>query len=244
MTLIPNFIAEERERFENEDNNKFMVAFSQISRYSEFLSIILKRYENVSEQFLQNTKALQALSLPGSHKMTEQQMSLYNEGAQLGSVLHLEIESFYLFAKILLDKIAHALEFYFGQARRKSLDSHDNLVKNFVAYAEGKGLTLPADLMPLAQELKKDISDYRDYEIAHEKSPRRLSGTVFDTEGRTRIAAMALYPTDKDQQVESKALHDLDKVLNRYREVVINFVKDNKAKTRLKIASEGTLPTV
>ena len=32
--------------------------------------------------------------------------------------LHLEIESFYLFAKILLDKVAHFVEFYFGPGRK------------------------------------------------------------------------------------------------------------------------------
>jgi hypothetical protein len=115
-------------------------------------------------------------------------------------VLHLDIESFYLFAKIYLDKIAHAFEFYFGPGRGKSMDSHDQLVKNFPAYAKEKGLTLPSDLMSIATRLKSDISDYRDYEIAHEKSPRRLSGTVFDTEGKMRIIATHLYPTKKDQQ--------------------------------------------
>jgi hypothetical protein len=112
-------------------------------------------------------------------------------------LLHLEIESFYLFAKILLDKIAHALEFYFGLGRKKSLDSHDGLVKNFAQYAEVKCLTLPSDFMTIAARLKTDVSDYRDYEIAHEKSPRRMSGTVFDAEGRMRIVATSLYPTEQ-----------------------------------------------
>ena len=52
--------------------------------------------------------------------------------------LHLEIESYYLFSKIMLDKIVHALEFYFGQGRKKSLDSHDGLVKNSASYVARK----------------------------------------------------------------------------------------------------------
>src|SRR5438876_11524398 len=184
MTKLSEFISTERERFDDEDNNRFAIGFSQISRYQLFLSLILERYEEVSQRFIENQQATQALLLPGTHKMTAEHLALHEAGVRLMAMLHLEIETFYLFAKIYLDKIAHALEFYFGQGRGQSLDSHDQLVKNFAAYAAEKSLALPADFMRIAAALKKDISDYRDYEIAHEKSPRRLSGTVFDTEGR------------------------------------------------------------
>jgi hypothetical protein len=145
----------------------------------------------------QHRKATQAAVLPGTHPMTGQLMTLHEEGLRLNIMLHLEIESYYLFAKIMLDKIVHALEFYFGQGRNISLDSHDNLVKYFEAYAEQKGLVLPLEFMVMAKTLKTDISDYRDYDIAHEKSPRRMSGTMFDSEGNMKMTAMSLYPTEK-----------------------------------------------
>jgi hypothetical protein len=117
--------------------------------------------------------------------------------------------------------------------RRKSLDSHDGLVKNFASYAGVKGLTLPADFMTIAAALKKDISDYRDYEIAHEKSPRRMSGTMFDGDGNMKIAATSLYPKEKDQQVESKALHELARDLDAYVTRVIELIRKNRDKTNL-----------
>src|SRR5688572_10050382 len=40
--------------------------------------------------------------------------------------------------------------------------------------------TSPAGLLDLATNLKRDISDFRDYQIAHHKSPRTLRGTLFD----------------------------------------------------------------
>src|SRR6266496_248045 len=121
MTALTDFISSERERFANEDNNKFAMSFSQISRCSAFLDVIIERYEEASQQFFQNTKSMQATRLPGTHPMTSEQIALHNEGVRLTLLLHLEIESFYLFAKIFLDKIAHALEFYFGQVRKKPL---------------------------------------------------------------------------------------------------------------------------
>jgi len=42
MTLLSDFVSSERERFADEDNNKFALGFSQISRYHLFLSLILK----------------------------------------------------------------------------------------------------------------------------------------------------------------------------------------------------------
>ena len=61
MSKLSDFIGSERERFANVDNNKFAMSFSQISRYSAFLDIILKRYEEVSSKFFENTKKLHRL---------------------------------------------------------------------------------------------------------------------------------------------------------------------------------------
>jgi hypothetical protein len=236
MTKLSEFIGLERERFADEDNNKFAMSFSQISRYSAFLDVILKRYEDASRQLFENTRAFQETFSPGQNPVSSSQMALHEEGVRLTILLHLEIESFYLFAKILLDKIARSLEFYFGQEREKSLDSHDDLVKNFESYAGAKSLTLPTDFMAIAAALKKDISDYRDYEIAHEKSPRRMNATVFDEQGTMRMAAIRIYPTEKDQQVESKALFELQRDLELYVTRVIELIRSNRAQTKLKIA--------
>jgi hypothetical protein len=234
MNLLTDFILRERERFENEDNNKFAMSFAQISRYRSFLDIILARYEDAAKRFMANTNALRASFLPGTNPVTPAQQTLHEEGAQISSELHLEIESFYLFGKILLDKIAHSLEFYFGPVRKRPLDSNDDLVKNVAAFAAEKSLTIPAGFLERAGQLKTDVSDYRDYEIAHEKSPRRMSGTVFDDSG-ARIAAVSLYPTEKDQQVESKAVHNVIKIIDGHIEAAISLIEQNRDKSRLKL---------
>jgi hypothetical protein len=146
-----------------------------------------------------------------------------------------------LFAKILLDKIAHSLEFYFGQARNLSLDSHDQLAKNLISYATQKGLSLPSGFIALAGKLKTDISDYRDYEIAHEKSPRRMSATLLDNDGKMRIAGLNLYPTAKDRQIETKKLHDLLSDIDSYIRQMIELMESNQEKTRLEINRKGPM---
>src|ERR1700674_3456938 len=108
MSQLTEFIGSERERFANQDNNKFAMSFSQISRYAAFLDVVLKRYEEASRQLFANTKAMQSTMLPGSHPLTTVQKTLWAEGSRLTILLHLEIESYYVFAKILLDKIARS----------------------------------------------------------------------------------------------------------------------------------------
>jgi len=77
-----------------------------------------------------------------------------------------------IFAKIALDKIVHVIEFYFGQGRGIRLNSHDDLTKGITKFASLKGLSLPEVYVALSEHLKKDVSDFRDYQIEHEKSPR------------------------------------------------------------------------
>jgi hypothetical protein len=165
MSILSDFVSSERLRYADDDNNRFAIGFSQISRYHAFLEEILKRYAEQSRAFFENAKAMQATLQPGHHELTDLQMKLHEESLHLNLLVHLEIESFYLFAKICLDHIAHALEFYFGQVRKKPLDSHDDLVKNFAACAEEKKLIVTDEFTRLANVLTTDISDYRDYEI-------------------------------------------------------------------------------
>jgi hypothetical protein len=58
--------------------------------------------------------------------------ALMSQSQGLTSDLHLEIESYYVFAKIILDDVARAIEYYFGPHRGLALDSHDGLAKRMV----------------------------------------------------------------------------------------------------------------
>ena len=238
---LSELIGLERERFSTRHNNMFAMGFLQLVRYYEFLIIVFDRYKEVSERFVKNTQDLQATIEPGTHESTEDQLALREEARSLTTSLHLEIESFYLFAKILLDKVARGLEFYFGSAQKLSLDSHDDLVKGLERYVEVKRLILPDSFLDMAKQLKKNISDHRDYEIAHEKSPRTLHGTIFNAEGGTKIASIKLYPKERDQQVETKLLDDLLRELDGYIGKVIELVTTNRDKTNLELL-KGTDP--
>jgi hypothetical protein len=232
-----DFISEHRERFEVEHNNIVSLSFSKVTRHWQFLEIIYQRYIDASEALIANSDAMQAIRQPGPgpHTMTAEQISLMNRGHVLSVAAHLEIESFYLFAKILLDEIAHSFECYFGSARGVSLDSHDNLTKYLAAYAAVKELTILPSFAERTVELKKRISDYRDYQIAHEKSPRTLRGTMWGPDRRLRMSNNRVYPKASDRQVDTESLEELKNSLEDYIRDLIVLIESNADKTALRL---------
>lgn len=239
LKLISRFVEEERKRFENGSNNIFAFSFGQVTRYYQFSLISFSRYSDSNSKFLKimdaEKKAFKGINGPISPEL----QTLLNESAEAGLYLHYDIESFYQFAKILLDKIAHAIELYFGQAREKSLDSHDDLTKNLNDFCKIKKLKLESKLVSIAKNLRKDISDYRDYKISHLKSPRVVKGTTW-AGNKTRMHISKIYPTEKDideqkEDLDTKFLEDLLLGIENYMREAIEFMKLNRDKTNLKL---------
>jgi hypothetical protein len=154
--------------------------------------------------------------------------------------LQLEIESFYLFAKIMLDKVAHAIEFYFGPAHKLPLDSHDDLVTKLTQYCSNRGLQPNPILLKIAAGLKERISDFRDYQIAHEKSPRTMWVLGWSSADDLRMGLTRLNPTLRDSQRDSTPLRELARELNSYLDALVDFLSNNRDRTNLKV--KGSAP--
>jgi hypothetical protein len=237
MMRLSNFIAEHRNAFSVNDGNVFVTSFSKVTRHWVFLEIIRARYAEASTALVANSRAFQLTMKPGGpHTMTPEQVALQQEAWWLGNLVHLEIESFYLFAKILLDEMAHGIENYFGPSRGLSLDSHDDLCKCLRKYGETKGLTITTEFEHVVADLRRRISDFRDAQVAHEKSPRTLKGIAWDATGKTRFVSNRLYPVANDRQVESESLDSLAAALESYVDQIVAFLRTNQSNARFKPA--------
>lgn len=185
--VLSDLIRTLRDALEPTDSNRFGVGIaSQVINYAEMLNVILTRYETASAHFIANTK--ENLDAAKNKKPPPD----LTENRRVYTHLRLEVESFYLFAKVLLDNIAQMTEFYFGSARGASLDSHDKLTKNFTSYAAQKGLSVPDGFLDAAKRLNVPIR-FRDKEITHTKARQHedgfaLRGVFFDFNGKTRLA--------------------------------------------------------
>jgi hypothetical protein len=236
-TELGEFIRSERDRFETMHNNMFAFAFSAIQRYRSFLATILTQYRSAATEYLAVHRALQASFKPGTHKMTDEQMGKQVRSERLGEDVQLQIESAYLFAKILLDRLARAVEFYFGPARGLALDSHDDLTKRIERYAEDKQLQLPPGLAASAAKLKLEIADFRDYQIAHHKSPRTFRGFSLGGD-EPRMLMGEIYPTAKDKQYESRSPRELIEMVDMFTAELITFLVNNRDKCALRSVQE------
>jgi hypothetical protein len=233
MTKLSDFISSHRDRFDWKENNIFAFSWAKVTRRLEFLNIIETRYRELSGAFIANSQQMHALVKPGNHPVTSEQAGLHQQGYQLTIQVHLEIEAWYLFAKIVLDDVARAIEYYFGPARGLALDSHDNLCSRIEDYAEAKSLTLSPELVVKAAELKRRISDVRDYQISHEKSPRTMQGTSWSGSGGVCIHLGRLFPKEGEMGVQTEDLIELRAELERYLDLVVACIETNGTKTRL-----------
>jgi len=220
---LSKFVSAERDRYEVHDGNRFAVALAQAARYYDFLLIIIARYEVINDKFVVKQKALMAEISGADGTMSAEQMALLDELGQLTTRVHLEIESFYVFAKILLDKIARFIETYFGQAHGCSLASHDKLTKSNERFRAAKGLVYPPGFTDSLVFLKEQIADYRDKQVEHLRNPRIVKATSHT------------YPTEHDEQVESEKLPELLKAINTYIQQVAELVTMNRDRTRFRI---------
>lgn len=235
MSMLFEFIMTERSQYA--DINVFAYNLGPALRYYGFLPIILGRYEEANkgvvaiheeERKLTPTKA-------GITRVTPEQGRLMDESSRLTTLVHLEIESFYMFAKVFLDNVARFLYVYFGQERTVRLKSHNDLAKHLEKYLEAKDLVIPEGLPESVTFLKESICDYRDKEISHELSLRRIRATGWIGSGGARIVGGRINPRKGDTTATSAELPLLMEAINAYIRQVITLIESNRNKSRLQL---------
>jgi hypothetical protein len=245
MNALSDFIISEREKYLDDYGNLFAVSLSQVQRYYDFILIIADRCIKANHSMISNRqKMMGALSAYSSEPLTDEQMDLFEEVQRITVLVHLEIESSYLFAKILIDKIALFLQNYFGQAHGISLVSHDKLTKYHKQYCAAKGLVYPDGFTESLQLLKNLVCDYRDKQISHLQNLRTIRATILnDTNSQAKIAEIRLYPNSNElnEQATSMELPELLSAINNYIQQVIAVIELNRVKTRFKLKENSDI---
>lgn len=101
------------------------------------------------------------------------------EAQRLIPRVHYTIESFFVFGKILLDRVALAIEATFGNAKGFR-PSHRGVLAGLGAYAVTKGIPPPPnDLIRKAREFEETLTRFRDHQITHKQNVRHSFATMF-----------------------------------------------------------------
>jgi hypothetical protein len=227
MNILAKFISTHYKSFDQVSSEKFLLQFEDLRHYTSYLHLIVLRYEHTNGEFC-------LLVDPALESRDPAMLAqLDRESQRLQLSLHLDIESFYLFAKILLDKIARSIQFYFGEARGRSLDSHDSLTKNINLYVRDKELPdVSEDLLKEISALKSDICDYRDYVISHQKGTgiqRKTKFSAADLYSSITKEKIHLPNPELPQPPDSSIPPFLIKRIQGYLDSIINYLEVNQS---------------
>ena len=231
------FIDTERWRFETRDNNLFYFAFHEVATYRFFLDIVQSRSAAIGKDYLDCMEAY-GKSVEGSSGgyLTPAQQAMLDRWRELSLALRLEIETYYLLATILLDRVAAAIGFYFEGTSSKAWARHSALAKNLEAYASARNISVPQRLLDVAASLKDAVSGFRHEQVVHQGSLRAMRATGFQTGQGPRLLLSNLYPTPDDQQYESLPLTDAAVMIDDYLTAVVELLATNRNRTPLQLA--------
>lgn len=219
-------------------NNRFAFALGQVSRYYAFLESLFKRYAVDCSTFFNLLPDLRRVAsdpeyLRNSAQHQEPRHAVARE-------LESEIESFYLFARILLDRLSQFIEFYFGQVRGLSLHSHHDLVKHLDEYCKAKGLSIPAGFAESTATIYREIAETRDKGITHEANPRSMRAIEFNhVTHEVTIQLGRLYPREHELPLSFPYLPSLFDQLDEYIGQFVQFVLCNLDKTNLPLGGSN-----
>ena len=231
------YLTDKLERHLAAERNQFPIgrarvlenAALEIKRYSAFLILVKARAIEVS---VKCNEALRCcVGMPAGEER-EKRMSRFE---QLNVNLQLDIESFYIFATIYLDKTSHFLEAYFGELRDCSFESFRSLKQQLDLMESSHGFKLNRQFREMAEKLFTDIVDFRDKKITHAKMPRLFRGLNWEADGRVTMASGLINAKPTDKLFQTTDVGDLWMLLEKYSGLFTEFVEQNpkKAKSRL-----------
>jgi hypothetical protein len=221
------FLAAEAEHCSESQLIRLCSATEGAIRYESYLRMIRVRHASI----LRGLKSLDADIEP----MTVADATLLERRGQFASGVTLEIETFYLFAKIYLDSIAQFVGRYFGPLRGLSTKSHDQLTKNFRAFREGHRLEVPDGVERQLIDLKHRIAEFRRCDTRHELAEETIRD-LLERPGENLSPDVAVaHPANRwvgSVEDESKSLEDLASCLDVYTDAIHDLVFSTRARSR------------
>lgn len=245
MSTFWSFVAEEIENYQGEGRNRIFISGRQVERYREFIDIIMERYREAGRAMASAREPFDRLGNPDAEEPTRAEINAALERIGfLTPALHLEIESFYVFAKVLLDKIANFIQCYFGQGQGCSLNSHHDFKDSHDRYGRQKGLVYPEGFAESLALLYPEVCEYRNKLITHQNNPRMTKGTGYSLSDPevTFLGFGSLHPKGGDFDyvpMEAKGLQAVLEDIDRYLAQVIELVKTNRSKSKFELKETG-----
>jgi hypothetical protein len=153
--------------------------------------------------------------------------------AEMGDLLdiaHIDLETFYLFSKTVLERVAQYVELYFGPEPKLSVRTHEKLRANFDEYTTRRGVVVPDELRATLDSVHENIfahqADSATNDSRQAQSPSDLM--MAHTENRPG-------PNGATGAVTQLSLTtgQLVQVVDAYLRSIVDLVKRNPNRARL-----------
>ena len=226
---------------ERNHSNILSSSLSQPIRYADFVEIIHSRVKKTAAKFIRSKNESWALRRKLDQKagkpryLTKKEETQSQQGFRIGQTLQLEIESFYLFSKIYLDKTAHFLEVYFGEIQNCSFESFSKFTSKLDLLESAHGFKVEHELREIIVKVEKEIVDFRNKKIAHAKMPRLDRGLTWNKKGTVLITSGFFYPKPTDKYFQTADVEDLLKLLEQYTNLWASFIALNRQKSKFQL---------
>lgn len=252
---LSDYIGRERVKFTDVVGNDFAFSWYQVQRYDGFLRMTLDRYNDEVGELTKLTDQYKAsIAERREHTrttaLTEEQQELWRQASMQENRVQMDMESFYTFARILLDRIAAAIKFYFGMQRMSY--SFNDFRKRIADIASAEALDLPDEFVTQTGSIYEQVAPFRDKQITHSQAASAWATMIRDDEGKIRMAAGPLFVRDVEEKGHSLTEDELQKELRRHYKVsqdpnelmqkieeyidrIVDFIEANKAKTCLTV---------
>jgi hypothetical protein len=213
-------------------------SITQWLHYRDYLQRIVRRYEDANSTYLEVRRRLlgRAPKAPGRHRLSRRASADMRSLWPLTRDVHLEIESVYVFAKILVDRVADTFAIFFrGQLFGGLASSHRKLKDQIVAICREKNIR-PGKLPNMIQDLQRRVVDHRTQVIEHLREPRYSPGSHIGADSKIRIEMGLVSATDADHDFDTRTTEapaDLMSTLDDYLDEMAAFMRANRAKSVL-----------
>jgi hypothetical protein len=164
--------------------NQFFIRLSAVVDYRRFLKIVIDRHRDIVATYKAYAAQLKKFEedVPAQEqaaivRVSEEEGRIREDlWERVAPTLRLDIESFYIFAKILLDRLADAFAYFFGVRFGGRGSTYTKLAKRFLEIAAQRQFCEPTvrslhELNDEIQALKRDVADYRTSSIEHVEQP-------------------------------------------------------------------------
>ena len=196
-------------------------------RYAYFLMAILNRFRE-AEQLLGEIFRTSTIGTLDAANLTEIRTIRSNN-------LLLEVESFYLFSKILLNRIADTIAFVFNWELKRRGSSHAALCKGLQQLAADRYLLLPPGFTEMAAALNEKIVHTRNSLFDHATDFGPI-GILIDAPGASGILRMedAYAPDEPAAGAQATGhLYQLADDISDYMRVVVILLRSNVDRGRV-----------